>query len=576
MFSPIARHHRRPHLLQTVMFTLALFAMLLTLVPALPVHAAADLTVYDDSLASGWQDWSWSTTRDFSATTPSYAGSNAIAVEHTAGWGALSLNTPSILNAADYSAVTFWVHGGTTGAHSLQFFIHQDSGSTNVTTQVPFTTQANTWTQVTVTMAELGNPSTIHRVNFQDRAGAAQPVYYLDDIVLVGSDGGGGGGGDGTPIAGTIQIDTTATPIDIDPRLLGANLPAWLGPSKMANTTFRERAVASGVSVLRMPGGSWSNEYGWLSCEQGSGQTNAQPCGENNTWASWVARPTDFLNFLNATGIDGMWVVNPNGTAQEAAALVAFFNAEVGDTTVIGVDRNGFNWQTAGTWAQLRSDRGNAAPLGIKLWAVGNEIYATKPGAAQTGGGKCQSYGWETFWTCDGGDYINGITGQDGFTAFRTAMQAIDPTIAVAPVGVPSNEFPTWDDELFAAAGTNMDYYDVHQYAFYDPPANYAAVLAQPQSVWAGIVNYIRTTMQTHTGVDTIPIAVTEYNLFSVGDRDSDLLMNRAVNALFIADTIGQMATHGITMANQWGLANGVSSTGSEYGLLHEGNNWYR
>jgi hypothetical protein len=38
---------------------------------------------------------------------------------------------------------------------------------------------------------------------------------------------------------------------------------------------------------------------------------------------------------------------------------------------------------------------------------------------------------------------------------------------------------------------------------------------------------------------------------------------------LYIADTIGQMATQGFAIANQWNLANGQAGNGTDYGLLH-------
>jgi len=42
---------------------------------------------------------------------------------------------------------------------------------------------------------------------------------------------------------------------------------------------------------------------------------------------------------------------------------------------------------------------GNAAPLGIKYWEFGNEIYGGTPA---NGGTDCVSFGWENAWTCDG------------------------------------------------------------------------------------------------------------------------------------------------------------------------------
>jgi hypothetical protein len=67
---------------------------------------------------------------------------------------------------------------------------------------------------------------------------------------------------------------------------------------------------------------------------------------------------------------------------------------------------------------------------------------------------------------------------------------------------------------------------------------------------------------------DDVPIAITEYNLVAFGDGDTDQSMIRAVNALYLADSIGQMALAGVKVAAQWNLANGVMASGTDYGLI--------
>jgi alpha-L-arabinofuranosidase len=41
------------------------------------------------------------------------------------------------------------------------------------------------------------------------------------------------------------------------------------------------------------------------------------------------------------------------------------------------------------------------------------------------------------------------------------------------------------------------------------------------------------------------------------------------VNALYMADTVGQMISNGVQMAAQWDLANGQAGNGTDYGLIH-------
>ena len=363
-----------------------------------------------------------------------------------------------------------------------------------------------------------------------------------------------------------INVDGPLTAVDT--RVLGTNLPLWLGTSRTENSTFLARADAANLTVVRIPGGSRSNGYNWLACETGVDiDGNGGTC---ITWP-WGLRPTEFINFLRENGAQGMYTANLNGTAKEAAAAVAFFNGSVTDNTVIGIDVRGRDWKTVAHWAQLRSDNGNPDPINIKYWEIGNEIYGGKPGL----GKDCLSWGWENVWTCDGTEYVNGIGSganrKEGFIEFRNAMRAVDPTIMVGAVGVsPQDGWSNWGNEVIAAAGDVMDFYIIHYYGYFNVPANRQVALAQPQTVWGPMMADVENAFDQHAGGRRVPIAITEYNLFSVQDQDTGRWMKQAVNMLYMADTIGQMMTNGFSIANQWNLSNGEATNGTDYGMLHD------
>lgn len=368
-----------------------------------------------------------------------------------------------------------------------------------------------------------------------------------------------------TPAA-TLTIDVTNSALALNRHILGTNLPAWLTDSRFSNTTFQERIDASGVTLIRIPGGSWSNAYDWLACERdGTGIDGDAVC-----YWTWAATPTDFLNLLRTTDIDGMYTINMNGTAKEAAALVAFFNGSVTDNTIIGVDVKGRDWGMVSDWAQLRSDNGNPKPIGIQYWEIGNEIYGGKQGQ----GTDCSAFGWEDVWTCDGAEYVNGIGSganrHEGFIEYSTAMKAVDPTIWIGAVGVPfQNEWSNWGNEVIAEAGDVMDFYIIHQYGFFNTPSSNAEALAEPHTTWPAIAAGLQTAYDTHASGRDIPVAVTEFNMFSVQDQDNTQMMTRMVNALYIADSLGLMMANGIDLAAQWDFANGQASNGTDYGLIN-------
>ena len=530
-------------------------------VTPLKVGASTDVPVYTDALAPGWTDWSWDTERSFNHHT-TVRGTASISVTVTTGWGGLSLRTSSVITTSDFNAVTFWVRGDSSGP-SLQFYVQAtDYGAASNTLE--FTAPANAWKQITATMAALGNPATLARLNFQDTSGADGYTVYIDDIRIVAN-----------PILTTtadvhIQAGGTITPIAA--RLLGSNIAAWNGQSTYENERFRARTASSGLSVLRMPGGSYSNNYGWLSCEMRHNQPGALPCGDQ--WESWVARPTDFINFLRAVNIEGMWVASITGTVQEAEAAVAFFNSAITDTTTIGTDIHATNWYTAGHWARLRADHGNPLPIGIKLWGIGNEVYGSKPA---TGGAVCQSWGWEDMWTCDGTEYVtgkgSGANRHAGFNEFRTAMQSIDPSIQVGAIGVPvQSSWTGWGNKVIAAAGQKMDFYDIHQYAYDNPPATAAMALEDPETTWAEIKADIAAASAANAGGRNIPIGVSEFNIFSSWNYDTGAWMTQATAGLFVADSIGQMMNNSYALANQWLLSGNTQSNGTDYGLINAEN----
>ena len=357
-------------------------------------------------------------------------------------------------------------------------------------------------------------------------------------------------------VQGSILVDAAGTEIPFDRRLLGTNAPAWIGPKKLDDPAFQKRVIDLGTTLIRMPGGSWSSSYDWLACETG----DAKGCDFPT-----AAKPSDYVKFLAATGIAGMWTTNFNETAQQAAALVAFFNGAADSTALIGVDRNGIDWGTVGKWATLRARGGHVVPQRVAYWEIGNEVYGAKAAA----GAGCASFGWEDVWTCNGSKYISGDAQHDGYLAIRKAMRSVDPSILVGAVGIGGHQ-SDWDNfglDVIKGADGDVDFYIVHDYGFNSRPST-DAVLRRPEATWPDTTRGPRSALDDVNPTRSVPIAVTEYNLFAFADGDTSAMMSHAVDGLYIADTIGQMASQGVKIANQWNLVNGANSSGSDYGLF--------
>ena len=120
------------------------------------------------------------------------------------------------------------------------------------------------------------------------------------------------------------------------------------------------------IPSVRFPGGTLSNFYHW---RDGIGKQSSRGKGcrtnpKHEAVIPMVFGTDEFFAFLRDTGAEKAMItvnvpISPNlepwmGTAQEAAAWVAYCNAAPDNRTVIGKDANGVDWGTAGEWAARR------------------------------------------------------------------------------------------------------------------------------------------------------------------------------------------------------------------------------
>ncbi|RPD78129.1 hypothetical protein L226DRAFT_457148 [Lentinus tigrinus ALCF2SS1-7] len=157
---------------------------------ALGLLAGADEAVYapgSGALASGWENWSWSSTIDF-ASTSGPASVEAISV--TAGsYAALSLYDETAF-ANNFAGLRFDISGDQPDV-SLSFSSSTDSDSS---ASIPLSAMSSSvtstsWTTITVDFGNLpGNGGVLpadswDRINFQ--AGGSGATFYVTNIVLL-------------------------------------------------------------------------------------------------------------------------------------------------------------------------------------------------------------------------------------------------------------------------------------------------------------------------------------------------------------------------------------------------------
>ncbi|KAG6850170.1 hypothetical protein H0H93_016850, partial [Arthromyces matolae] len=150
---------------------------------------ADDLTIYSDgSLASGWENWSWSSTIDFAATDL-FEGTSSISVTSSA-WAALSVKLegtfPSYAGlrfdiAGDNPDISIYIQSTTDNDQSPTIPL---SAFGATVTSAGFTSLLIDFSALPGIGSPLGNDSW-DRITFQ--AGANGATYHLDNVELVES-----------------------------------------------------------------------------------------------------------------------------------------------------------------------------------------------------------------------------------------------------------------------------------------------------------------------------------------------------------------------------------------------------
>ncbi|KAJ3530913.1 hypothetical protein NMY22_g8380 [Coprinellus aureogranulatus] len=153
-------------------------------------NALDDLTVYtDNSLASGWENWSWNSEVDFAASDiVSGSSGTAIAVKSDA-WAALSLKLSQGTFAA-YAGLKFEIAGNQPEVQIIFQSTADDASSPGVPlSEISKTIVGTAFTSALVDFAALpgsGSPlgnGTWDRITFQALGNGAS--YHLDNVVLV-------------------------------------------------------------------------------------------------------------------------------------------------------------------------------------------------------------------------------------------------------------------------------------------------------------------------------------------------------------------------------------------------------
>jgi hypothetical protein len=530
---------------------------ILTVLLAVPLASLAqtNMTIYADSLVNGWSDGSYGVTHSLTNTSTVHSGSRSINITITNAWGALALNHSS-MTTTGFASISFWLNGGAIGGQQLQMYGNL-GGVTQGPRPVLTSPPMGGWQLYTIPLSALGVANTNNFTGFaiQDHVGSTESTFYVDDIQLNAP----------VPPPTVVHFAINAgQPIrTADGRWFGLNGALWDNFYDTPTTVSLLNQL--GTRLIRLPGGSLSDEYHWVSDQS-----------LTNTWR-WGTSFANFIHVITNASVNAQAIVTANygtGTPQEAAAWVAYCNAASSSTVALGVDAKGTNWQTAGYWAALRGsaplgiDDGKnflrisrTAPLGFKYWEIGNECYG----------------GWET---------DSNLVAHDPYTyALRATnylalMKAVDPTIEVGVVatagedsfanntshpaynpreGVSHNGWTPVMLTTLNSAGITPDFLVDHFYP--QSGSDNDASLLQAAANWSSDATSLRQQLTDYTGSNgsNVELLVTENNSDSgpEGKQSTSL-----VNGLYLADSFAQLSKTEFNSLVWWDLRNGTDTNG--------------
>ncbi|MGD0461744.1 MAG: hypothetical protein ABSB74_04570 [Tepidisphaeraceae bacterium] len=325
----------------------------------------------------------------------------------------------------------------------------------------------------------------------------------------------------------------------------GLGLHTSVYANQWGNASLPGLIKASGVQMLRYPGGSYADLYNWST---GTGNAGA-----------YIAAHSDIGNFIHVmdeSHTTGMVTINYGsnttdtigGQPQEAAACVAYANANPSiyrgaADVVLGTDAAGIKWYTAGYWAKLRSSTPgeyqswatavgdynpsfsflaihHPAAVHVKYWEIGNEV----------GGNGYSGIQWEYDLHAR---YKNGNSKDNAgrkqnpllspaayahnFIQFARLMKSVDPTIKIGAgfAAFPNN---SGDSILLQIAGDYIDFGIIHWYPnganASDPVGSLpGAVISGPFSL-SQLVSNLRKSARIYAykGANDFEINITEFN----------------------------------------------------------------
>lgn len=340
-----------------------------------------------------------------------------------------------------------------------------------------------------------------------------------------------------------VDVDFSHKIAKVSPYIYGNNSIPWAG--KLNNDAALVKNIQNlSPNILRCPGGSLSDEYFWNASETTlpkdippTFKPGTLQCGK--TTANWAMTIDNYYDLLAKTNSTGIICVNYGyaryGTSADPVGNAAHLAA---------------NW--------VRYDKGRT-----KYWEIGNE----NMGSWEAG------YKIDLSLNKDGQpEIINGELYGKHCRVFIDSMKAAAREVgAEIKIGVVATEsqvtydavMKNWNALMMPQIADKADFLIIHSYYTpYNENSTIATILNSANSTKTA-KDFVMNNLKLYGKKDTLPVALTEWNIFATGSKQAVSY----INGMHAALVLGELIKNQYGEATPWDLINGWNN-GNDHGLF--------
>jgi alpha-L-arabinofuranosidase len=346
---------------------------------------------------------------------------------------------------------------------------------------------------------------------------------------------------------GTSNLTAKDTVVTINPskviaesdrsKLIGTNMALWDYPPRYYLPSTEKLLQEWHPGLVRIPGGSWSDEYFW----NGNGvmkwfklklpggyQFHQQVDKSKFKNGKWMV---DYSKYAPGFRINKDNTVHDFHGNFDIKRMHDYIKNVIQTDALVTVNAGTGTPKMAEEWVKWAN---KTQKYNVHYWEIGNELEGS----------------WEAGHFLPDGSEMTGKIYAERFAKFAKAMKTVDPSIKVggAAGGEPDRGFT---DEMLQYSGKYVDFVSFHFYPEKQSSTTDEKLFGHIYKL-KGIIKKIRDKIKKYQPerADKIEIGITEWNCKLPEDRQTADMTTGLWTSLFI----GEMMKTGVNFANQWDL----------------------